>query len=98
MATDGFWAAIDAQLEALTTAANADDVVRILGGSENASSGDAFFGGSGGDGSVEDALEEAGWSHVWRKASYYWAMRSPRGDGITYVEGDVYRGILEALR
>ncbi len=90
---DGFWAEIDAQLDALKTAGSADDVIRILGGSAAASSGDAFFAGSGGDGTVEGALDEAGWTHVWREASYYWAMRAPNGDGVTYVEGDVYRGI-----
>lgn len=88
-----FWARIDAQIESLKTAKSPDDVIRILGGSEEASSGDAFFGGSGGDQSVEGALAEAGWSHVWREAHYYWAMRAPNGDGITYVEGDIYRGI-----
>jgi hypothetical protein len=88
---DSFWAAIDAQLKELTNAACADDVIRILGGA--ASSGDAFFAGSGGDGSVEGALDEAGWTHAWREAHYHWAMRSPNGDGITYVEGDIYRGV-----
>lgn len=96
MALAGFWAAVDRQLKELETAATADDVVRILGGSEQASSGDAFFAGSGGDGSVEDALDKAGWTHVWRRAPYYWAMKSPSGDGITYVEGDIYRGIQKA--
>ena len=93
---DGFWAQIEAQLAELKQAATADDVIRILGGAEGASAGDAFFAGSGGDDSVEDALSEAGWTHVWRKAHYYWAMQAPNGDGITYVEGDIYRGIQDA--
>lgn len=90
---DGFWAAIDAQLESLKHATTADEVIAILGGKDGASVGDAFFAGSGGDGSVEDSLVDAGWSYAWREAHYYWAMRSPKGDGITYVEGDVYKGI-----
>lgn len=90
---DKFWEAIDMQLAELRTAASADDVVRILGGKASASSGDAFFAGSGGDGSVEEALHAAGWVHAWREAHYHWAMRAPNGDGITYVEGDIYRGV-----
>lgn len=90
---DEFWATIDKQLTELERAKTADDVIRVLGGAAGASSGDAFFAGSGGDRSVEDALDRAGWSYVWRQASYYWAMCAPNGDGITYVEGDVYRGI-----
>jgi len=54
------------------------------------SSGDAFFGGSGGDYSLRDALRDACWRVVWSEASYYWCMRSPVGDLLEYVEGDVY--------
>jgi len=56
------------------------------------SSGDAFFGGSGGDLSLSDALHDEGWRYVWSEASYHWCMRSPVGELLTYVEGDVYRG------
>jgi hypothetical protein len=87
-----FWDAIDAQLAELASAGGADDVIRILGGAEQASSGDAFFAGSGGDGSVREALAQAGWVVVWSEASYYYVMQSPNGDLITYVEGDIYRG------
>lgn len=93
---DGFWAQIDAQLEELKQAKTADDVIRILGGADQASAGEAFFAGSGGDGRVEDSLETAGWTFAWREAHYYWAMHAPNGDGITYVEGDIYRGIQNA--
>jgi hypothetical protein len=93
MAMDGFWSTIGLQLTRLETARSADEVIAILGGSAGASAGDAFFAGSGGDGRVEDSLITAGWSYEWREASYHWAMRSPTGDGVTYVEGDVYRGI-----
>jgi hypothetical protein len=86
---DSFWAHIDKQLAELCTAKTADDVIRILDGP---SSGDAFFAGSGGDGSIASSLFEAGWDCTWREADYYWVMRAPNGDEITYVEGDVYRG------
>lgn len=90
---DAFWETIDEQLSDLASAKTVDDVIGILGGSAEASSGDAFFAGSGGDGSIASALREAGWLYVWREADYHWSMRAPNGDGITYVEGDVYRGI-----
>src|SRR2546427_572624 len=61
-------------------------------GAAKGTADEGFFAGSGGDGSVEDALSEAGWRHTWRKAHYYWVMQAPNGDKITYVEGDIYRG------
>lgn len=97
--SDNFWTVIEAQLIELRTAKTADDVVRILSLERNphgpgvaAGDADGFFAGGGGDGSVWAALADAGWSTVWRKASYYWAMQAPNGDLITYVEGDIYRG------
>jgi hypothetical protein len=94
---DDFWAVIATQLTELGGAATADDVLRILSKERNpyghdSIAGDGFFAGSGGDGSVEEALSEAGWVHTWRKADYYWVMQAPNGDKITYVEGDIYRG------
>jgi len=88
--TAGFWEAIDHQLADLRTARTADAVFNILDGGTQP--GAAFFAGGGGDGSVEGSLVDAGWSHVWRQAHYYWCMVAPNGDVITYVEGDVYRG------
>ena len=90
---DAFWAAIDAQLELLKAAKSADDVITILGGKQvDVATGDAFFAGSGGDGSIAGALTGAGWSVVWMEADYHWCMRAPDGSEITYVEGDIYRG------
>jgi hypothetical protein len=93
---DSFWAAIDAQLAQLEQAKTADDVLRILANGQGPDRG--FFGGSGGDGSVYEALSEAGWSVAWFEAGYYWAMRQPdnRG-GITYVEGDIMRGVQKPM-
>jgi hypothetical protein len=84
-----FWDNINTQLAELRTARTADDVIRIL---DPPSSGDAFFAGSGGGDTVEEALGEAGWQVTWSEAHYYYVMRAPNGDMITYVEGDVYRG------
>jgi hypothetical protein len=98
-----FWTAIGQQLTELRTAATADDVLRILSHDRNpyrledpnwdGADGGAkgFFGGSGGNESVADALEEAGWTYLWSRANYWWAMRSPDGESvITYCEGDIY--------
>lgn len=91
---DAFWAVIDAQLAALRSAATADDVIEILNTNcTPPSHAEAFFGGSGGDIGVDEALSEAGWRYVWSKANYHWAMSSPvDGSVITYVEGDIYTG------
>ena len=97
MSLNDFWAVIDAQLTELRTAKTADDVLRILSRERNplgpnTAAGEGFFAGSGGDGSVEEALSAAGWRHTWRQTHYYWVMQAPNGDKVTYVEGDIYRG------
>lgn len=89
---DGFWESIHAQYEALKSAQSADDVFAILKPIPGTSTGEGFFEGSGGDEQVYDALREAGWKVVWAEADYYWCMRAPNGDLITYTEGDVDRG------
>lgn len=95
-----FWEEVDAQLCELRTAKNADDVVRILSHERNPygefgldGGADGFFAGSGGDYSVAGALFTAGWTYVWKKAAYHYAMRAPDGSSITYVEGDIYKGL-----
>ncbi len=91
-----FWDVIDAQIEQLTTAKSADEVIDILAkdknpyGDPDIASGDGFFAGSGGDATVWGALAAAGWKTVWYEADYHFAMRAPDGSGITYVEGDIY--------
>ena len=102
--TVDFWGAVKQQLTELRTAASADDVLRILSvdrcpyrledpnwdGIDGKAEG--FFAGSGGDDTLWDALIDAGWETVWSEAAYYYAMRAPNGDVITYCEGDIYRG------
>jgi hypothetical protein len=92
MSHNAFWATVDASLEELKKAKTANAVVRVLNKHFNKSSGDAFFAGSGGDGSVLSSLTSAGWTVVWYRAHYYWAAQSPEDNGgyIEYVEGDVY--------
>jgi hypothetical protein len=97
MSSNNFWAAAEAQLRELRSATNAADVVAILSLERNPdgpgmSCADGFFAGSGGDDTVQDALEAAGWDYVWPEASYHFCMRAPDGSCITYVEGDIYLG------
>jgi hypothetical protein len=95
--SDDFWGTITAQLKELETATSADAVVRILSHERNpyghgVGSTDGFFAGSGGGGTVADALFTAGWVTVWWEAGYHYCLRAPDGSEITYVEGDIYIG------
>lgn len=103
MSNDPFWQRVTEQLTELRTAKSADDVGRILAhernpylliepGREPSGDGIGFFGGSGGDETVWEALNEAGWAIVWMEADYYFCMKAPDGSLITYVEGDIYLG------
>jgi len=93
-----FWKVIAGQLDELRSAKSADDVVRILSHECNpyddpsmAGGCDGFFAGSGGDETVRQALGDAGWAFE-RGNRYYYVMRSPGGDYVTYCEGDIYLG------
>jgi hypothetical protein len=96
--TDNFWATIGRQLEEAATARSAGDVIRIFATADNPygdphiTGAPGFFAGSGGDGSLSEALDAAGWSRAWSEASYHWKMTAPDGSAITYVEGDLYPG------
>jgi hypothetical protein len=100
---DTFWVTIAEQLKELESARTADDVLRILSPERNpygpaaaasmtAGGAEGFFAGSGGDGTVWDALDDAGWTESWAESGIYYTMRAPDGTEITYVEGDIYRG------
>lgn len=91
--SNDFWEAIDAQLDLLRRKGTTAQVVcQILPAVPGLSSGDGFFGGSGGDAQVSEVLAENGWTYVWAKAHYHWCMQAPDGSRITYVEGDLYQG------
>jgi hypothetical protein len=92
MTMNDFWAMITTQLDRLESAKTADEVIDILNADGPPSVGDAFFHGSGGNGTMRESLTEAGWVVTWSKAPYYWVMRAPDGSMVTYVEGDVYKG------
>jgi len=87
-----FWANIAEQIHALESAKTAVAVIEILKPTDpEITSAPGFFAGSGGDLTVWDALNKAGWKRVWFRVTYWWAAQSPDGAShVTYVEGDVY--------
>lgn len=89
---DAYWRNIENQLDKLRTADTAEKVIAICPPEPGTSTGHGWWGGSGGDYLPCDALECAGWRFVQWKAKYWWAMRAPNGDILTYVEGDIYKG------
>ncbi|MFE5542755.1 hypothetical protein ACFQ71_02935 [Streptomyces sp. NPDC056534] len=97
---DNFWDAIRTQLKELESAKSADDVLRILAHENDPDQtypranrpDEGFFGGSGGEDTVREALEEAGWTVLWSRDWCWYAMTALDGSVITYCEGDIYRG------
>ena len=90
---DPFWDNVDKCLAALQSADTVDAVIAVLSHHFDPSSGEAFFGGSGGDTQVIDVLRESpNWTILWADAPYHFAAADSAGDALTYIEGDVYRG------
>lgn len=93
---DSFWDNVGRCAHELRSAASVDEVIGIVNSHFAADSADsaaaAFFGGSGGDDQVMELLSDAGWTIMWSRANYFFVARDPRGDMLTYVEGDIYRG------
>ena len=93
---DDFWANVDAALNRCADANTVEDVITILNEHFDPSDGVAFFGGSGGDTQLLDALywdrTTTGWRIVRYDVPYYWCLQDAHGDLLTYVEGDIYRG------
>lgn len=89
---DEFWANVDECLDAVEKAETVDEVIAILNRHFLPSAGEAFFGGSGGDRQMYEALQTAGWTIVWSEADYWFVARDKHGDLLTYTEGDVSRG------
>jgi len=67
----------------------ADALFAILGAKTEPSAGEAFAIEGG---SLMAALEAAGWDVYGIERDYLWEARSPGGEWIHYVEGDLYRG------
>jgi hypothetical protein len=90
---DGYWRAYDATLARVRDERPADlaALKTILDAFCAPSSGVAFFPG-GADETLADALAYAGWSVEWIEGDYLWGARSPTGEYIHHVEGDLYPG------
>lgn len=97
MSLDQFWQTYEEGCEELVGVQTVDKVIEICKGRWGRSSGEAFFPGGSGDIELLSILIEAGWSPVWVEAYYYFAIRDPQGDGLTYIEGDIERGIQERV-
>ena len=83
---DPYWGPLEAMLDTIETTkpTTSSEVIRILGGAN----GKAFF-NDGGNRTLWDVLDIAGWEPIKYEASYWWAMKSPNGDRIEFCEGDV---------
>lgn len=103
-----FWAQIDHQLlRIMTNRPTSFDQVRAvlldecydsvladvnLNGARSFDDDTAFFAGSGGEKTLNEALRYAGWYGIGWRAPYFYAMSHDSGDILTYIEGDVLRG------
>ena len=95
---DDFWNAYEKGCEELAWVQTVDEVMRICKAHFGSSSEEAFFPGGSGDVELLSILEEAGWRPVWTKAYYYFTIRQPDGkEGLTYIEGDLARGIRKPI-
>ncbi len=92
---DAYWAAYDRTLVRVSTEkpATVDALVAILNTFEAPSSGVAFFGNNA-DEHLSDALSAADWDIYFIEADYLWEARSPSGEWLHSVEGDIYPGRL----
>ena len=94
MSLDDYWANQDRALDRIIAEGKtAADVIRILNEHFTPSSGVAFFPGGGNRDLLGTLDDTPGWRTVWVEASYYFAARDSAGNGITFVEGDVYEGV-----
>lgn len=92
--TDSYWVTYDRCLDRIRTEARTvDDLMSIVNEHFPPSVAEAFFPGGSDRSLLGTLLETPGWTTAWVKADYFFAARDHNGDGITYVEGDIYRGI-----
>ena len=90
---DQFWRDYEAGCNELVGVKTVDAVIDICHRRWGKSAGDAFFPGGSGDVELLSILTEAGWDAAWVEAYYFFAIRDPQGEGLTYIEGDIQRGI-----
>lgn len=88
----GFWEDVDQALAAARDAKTADELIAGLNTWHEPSCADAFFGGSGGDNQLHEALDRAHWRIHYIDGHIHWrAVSTVDGSSIEYVEGDIYK-------
>lgn len=95
---DAYWAKYDDTLKRVREEKPADlAALKVILDSFSApSSGVAFF-PNGADDQLDDALIDAGWSINYIEADYLWQAKSPTGERIHFVEGDIHEGRWEPV-
>lgn len=89
---DDYWTTYDKALDAAADCRSVEALIDTLGRYYPPSSGAAFF-PNGADRDLLGTLTGAGhFDTVWIQADYHFALRDGRGDGFTYIEGDIVRG------
>ncbi|WP_374159102.1 hypothetical protein ACEWX3_07720 [Mycobacterium sp. G7A2] len=89
---DAYWVNYDRGLNRVASHGDSvQAVISILREHFEPSAGDAFF-PDGADRTLLGTLCDSGWTGVWVRAYYHYAIRDPHGSVLTYVEGDVYGG------
>lgn len=90
---DRYWREYAECLDRVASCSTVQAVFDVLTEFYAPSSGVAFHPG-GADRDLLGTLTGAGWIVAWIEAPYLYALRQPdRQDGLTYVEGDLYRGV-----
>ncbi|AMY26224.1 hypothetical protein [Rhodococcoides fascians] len=89
---DDYWTTYDKALDAAAECRSVETLIDTLNRYYPPSSGVAFF-PNGADRDLLGTLTDAGhFDTVWVQADYHFALRDGRGDGFTYIEGDIVRG------
>ncbi|MGB2722353.1 MAG: hypothetical protein WBC54_21635, partial [Rhodococcus sp. (in: high G+C Gram-positive bacteria)] len=89
---DDYWTIYDKALDAAADCRIVESLIDTLNRYYPPSSGVAVF-PTGADRDLLGTLTDAGhFDTVWVQADYHFALRDGRGDGFTYIEGDIIRG------
>jgi hypothetical protein len=98
MNSGSFWNHYEQGCNELRGVQTVDEVMRICKSHYGSSSGEALFPGGSGDEDLFSILLDAGRTPAWIQAGYYFAIRQPDSrDGLTYIEGDLERGVQEPI-
>lgn len=100
--TDSFIDQIDAQIKAVKRANTVDDLLHIVrstqpSGCENVpEENGAHFYGTGIE-EFREGLPES-WRYYYIEGSYYWATQDIANNWMTFIEGDIVKGLTDSAR